>query len=107
MYTKTQIYKTIKLKLITRKDYNEKKAKRYTINDTNQNVWIPNKHLSDDGKINLKDDLDYIFNKIPNQLRIAGNLDSYVNYKNQESYFISEMDDHNLDKHFDMGVEPF
>ena len=48
------------------------KAKRYTLNGTNQNVWIPNKHLDANGTIKSGEDLDYIFRKAPNQLNLAG-----------------------------------
>lgn len=72
MFTDTQIYKTIPLNLIVRKDYAYRKAKRYTINGTNQNVWIPNKHLLPDGMIKPGEDIDYVFRKAQNQLNIAG-----------------------------------
>ena len=48
------------------------KAKRFTLNNTNQNVWIPNKHLTPDGIIKEGEDLDYVFRKAKNQLRLAG-----------------------------------
>lgn len=67
----TQYYKGIPLNLIKR-NYNNRKAKRYTINHTNQNVWIPNKHLSDDGTIKPGDDIDYVFSKSKRKLEIAG-----------------------------------
>lgn len=71
MNTKVQIYKTIPLRLIVRK-YGNRKAKRYIINGTNQNVWIPNKHLLEDGTIKPGEDIDYIFRSVSNQLNIAG-----------------------------------
>jgi hypothetical protein len=52
--------------------YGDRKAKRYTINGTNQNVWIPNKHLLEDGTIKPGEDIDYIFRRAQNQLAIAG-----------------------------------
>lgn len=58
--TQTQMYKNIPLQLITRK-YTHYKAKRFRINNTNQNVWIPNKHLAPDGTILPNQNLDYIF----------------------------------------------
>ena len=67
-----QYYKGIPIKLIARKDYPYKKAKRYTINGTNQNVWIPNKHLMEDGTIRPGENLDYVFRKAQNQLTYAG-----------------------------------
>lgn len=70
--TTVQFYRTIPLKLIDRKDYSAKKAKRFTINGTNQNVWIPNKHLLNDGTIRKGENLDYIFRFARNQLTYAG-----------------------------------
>ena len=71
MNTRQQVYKTIPLTLIDRK-YENRKAKRYTINGTNQNVWIPNKHLTPDGTIKSGENIDYIFRLAQNQLTIAG-----------------------------------
>ena len=65
-----QYYKDIPLRLIKRK-YKSLKAKRFVINDTNQNVWIPNKHLENDGTIRQGENLDYIFSKAKRQLEIA------------------------------------
>lgn len=67
----TQYYKGIPLQLINRK-YGNRKAKRYTINHTNQNVWIPNKHLTDDGTIRSGENIDYVFLQSKRQLEIAG-----------------------------------
>lgn len=72
MNLKTQYYKNIPLNLIDRK-YGNKKAKRYVINHTNQNIWIPNKHLESDGTIKEGEDLDYIFLKAKRQCEIAFN----------------------------------
>lgn len=55
-----QYYKGIPLKLIKRK-YTGYKAKRFTINKTNQNIWIPNVYLESDGTIKSKANLDFIF----------------------------------------------
>ena len=66
-----QFYKTIPLKLINR-SYGVHKEKRFTINNTNQNVWIPNKHLAEDGTILPNQNIDYIFRKAERQLEIAG-----------------------------------
>lgn len=66
-----QFYRHIPLRLIDR-NYKNKKAKRFTINNTNQNVWIPNKHLEHDGTIKPGENLDYIFRKAKRQLEIAG-----------------------------------
>lgn len=67
-----QIYKGIPIQLIDRSDYHYYRAKRYIINDTNQNVWIPNKHLEADGTIKPNENIDYVFRKAQNQLRLAG-----------------------------------
>jgi hypothetical protein len=65
------MYKGIPIRLIDRK-YGSRNAKRFTINNTNQNVWIPNKHLLDDGTIKPNENIDYVFRKAQNQLNIAG-----------------------------------
>ena len=66
-----QTYKTIPLQLIKR-DYKRYNAKRYVINGTNQNVWISNKHLTADGTIKPGENIDYVFIRAVNKLRIAG-----------------------------------
>ena len=71
MNYKMQFYKTIPLQLIKR-SYGIRKAKRFTINNTNQNVWIPNKHLTEDGTIIPNENIDYIFRKAQRQLELAG-----------------------------------
>ena len=71
MNFETQYYKGIPLQLIDRK-YGDRKAKRFIINGTNQNVWIPNKHLAKDGTILAGENLDYIFRKAQRQLELAG-----------------------------------
>ncbi|MCA1012806.1 hypothetical protein [Halobacillus halophilus] len=68
--SKQQSYQGIPLRLIKRK-YKHFKAKRFTINDTRQNVWIPNKHLDHDGTIKPGEDLDYIFRKAERKLELA------------------------------------
>ena len=70
MNFKPQYYNGIKLQLINRK-YDWFKAKRFTINGTNQNVWIPNKHLLEDGTIKPNENIDYIFRKAKRQMEIA------------------------------------
>ncbi len=67
----TQYYKGIPLNLVKR-SYGTRKAKRFVINRTNQNVWIPNRHLEDDGTIRQGEDIDYVFRKAKRQLEIAG-----------------------------------
>lgn len=72
--TSMQYYKGVPLKLIvyTDKHFARLRAKRFTINNTNQNLWIPNKHLAPDGTILPDQDLDYILRQSRNQIRIAG-----------------------------------
>ena len=67
-----QMYKGIPIKLIDRKDYPYRKAKRYTLNGTNQNVWIPNKHLAADGTLKDGEDVDYVFRRASVKLTYAG-----------------------------------
>jgi hypothetical protein len=75
-----QEYKGIRLKLIQR-NYSEVKAKRYVLipptdgYQTNQNVWIPCKHLKEDGTLKLWQDIDYVFRKAQRQLELAGYFD--------------------------------
>ena len=69
--TEPQDYRGIQLRLIVR-NYSNYKAKRFTLNGANQNVWIPNKHLEEDGTIRAGENLDYVFRKSRNQCRIAG-----------------------------------
>mgnify|MGYP006939859202 CR=1 FL=1 len=66
-----QYYKGIPIQLVNR-TYKGRKAKRYVINHTNQNVWIPNIHLHEDGTIKENENIDYIFRKAQRQLTIAG-----------------------------------
>ena len=51
--TDTQYYKNVPLKLIvyTENHFARLRAKRYNINNTVQNVWIPNCYLEPDGTI--------------------------------------------------------
>jgi hypothetical protein len=81
-----QYYKGICLRLIKR-NYDGYKARRYLLipygKDRHQgknpsqlsdiqNVWIPNKHLEEDGTIRPSQDLDYVFRKSQRQLELAG-----------------------------------
>lgn len=75
-----QEYKGIKLRLINRK-YDNYNAKRFIINNTNQNVWIPNKHLTENGTIKENENLDYIFRKAQRQLTLAGITQPIVGIK--------------------------
>ncbi len=78
-----QVYKGITLRLINRtykRGLDEMKAKRYLLIPpanakdpmTNQNVWIPNKHLEDNGTIKPDQDIDYVFRRAQRQLELAG-----------------------------------
>ena len=69
--TETQYYKGIPIRLIIR-NYTGYNAKRYTLNGTNQNVWIPNKFLREDGTLMNGRNIDFVFKRARNQCRIAG-----------------------------------
>lgn len=73
-HTDFQYYKGIQIRLIVRHDYHVKSAKRFTLNGTNQNVWIPNKHLFENGLLIPGQDIDYVFRRSQRQLEIAGYL---------------------------------
>lgn len=72
MNLEMQYYKGLPLKLINRKDYKSRNAKRYTINNTNQNVWIPNIYLLEDGTIKENAELMFLFKKAKRQIELAG-----------------------------------
>lgn len=76
-----QFYKGIRLQLINRGYSKEQKAKRYTLGGTNQNVWIPNKHLHEDGTIVEGVDIDYVFRKAQRQLELAGYTEPIIGIK--------------------------
>ena len=80
MNYKIQYYKGITLNLISRK-YKNMKAKRFIINHTNQNVWIPNKHLKEDGTIKETENIDYVFRKSIRQLELSGITQAIVGIK--------------------------
>lgn len=68
-----QSYKGIPIKLINRK-YEGYKAKRFVLGNSNQNVWIPNVYLLDDGMLKQNINIDFVFKKaeIQNKLQYAG-----------------------------------
>lgn len=72
--TDTQLYKNVPLKLIvyTESHFARLNAKRFRINNTNQNVWIPNTYLEPDGTIKSNVNIDWIFYKANRQLELAG-----------------------------------
>ena len=67
-----QNYKGIRVQCIPRRDYAVMKAKRFVLNGTNQNVWIPNKHLDMHGNIKEGEDIDYVFRRSWKQCAKAG-----------------------------------
>lgn len=71
MNLKVQHYKGIPLRQIDR-NYKNMKARRFTINHTNQNCWIPCKHLEKDGTIKAGEDIDYVIFRSKRQFEIAG-----------------------------------
>lgn len=77
---KKQFYKGIELRIIHR-SYRRHKAKRFTLNGTNQNVWIPNKHLKHDGTLKLDENIDYVFRQSTRQLELAGYTEPIVGIK--------------------------
>lgn len=83
--TDEQIYKTIRIQLIQRNYPQGHKAKRYTLGGTNQNVWIPVKHLEDDGTIKPKQNIDYAFRSAPRQLELAGYTDAIPGIKRRSA----------------------
>ena len=80
MNYETQTYKSIPIRLIKR-NYDGYAAKRFVINETNQNVWIPNKHLEDDGTIKQGENIDYVFRRSQRQLEIAGITQAIIGIK--------------------------
>ncbi|GIN93355.1 hypothetical protein J22TS1_44060 [Siminovitchia terrae] len=90
-----QFYKGIRLGLINRKDYKRRKAKRFTLGGTNQNVWIPNKHLESDGKIKDGENIDYVFRKAQRQLELAGHTEAIPGIKRRS---MVEENKHSFDK---------
>jgi hypothetical protein len=89
MNYETQYYKGIPLNLIKRK-YGNRNAKRFVINHTNQNVWIPNKHLEEDGTIKFMEDIDYVFRKSIRQLELAGITQPIIGIKRRTIMRINE-----------------
>ncbi len=66
-----QIYKGIPIRM-TARDCTGIGARRFRLNETNQNVWIPKKHLFEDGTLKEGECIDYVFLKAQNQLKYAG-----------------------------------
>lgn len=76
----TQIYKGIPIRLIERK-YLSYNAMRYVLNETNQNVWIPKKHLLEDGTIKPDENIDYVFRNATHKLELAGIYQAIIGIK--------------------------
>lgn len=66
-----QYYKNIELKLMGLGQITNKAA-RFRLFNTNQNIWIPTKHLDETFTIKEGENLDYIFNSkdVVNKLAI-------------------------------------
>ena len=79
--TDTQYYKGITVELIVREEYGCYKAKRFKINNSNQNVWIPNCYLEDDGTIKANMNIDFLFRKSVNQLNKEGITKAIIGIK--------------------------
>ncbi|KEF40435.1 hypothetical protein M670_00461 [Schinkia azotoformans MEV2011] len=80
-----QFYKGIKLQLIERGYPKTQKAKRFSIGGTNQNVWIPNKHLTENGTIIEGENIDYVFRKAQRQLELAGYTNPIIGIKRRST----------------------
>lgn len=78
--TDTQYYKGIPLRLIvyTEQHFSRLKAKRFLIGTSNQNVWIPNSCLADDGSILPNKNLDFVFRNAARKLELAGVANPYA-----------------------------
>lgn len=50
----------------------EAMASRFSINETNQNLWIPNKHLDENGNIKLGQNIDYVIVQARSQIKHSG-----------------------------------
>jgi len=69
---KKQIYNFWGNKIPLRCFRREARASRFVINETNQNLWIPNKHLDDEGNIKLGENIDYVIVKARSQIKCSG-----------------------------------
>lgn len=67
----TQYYKGIPLRQIDR-GYGKARARRFVINGTSHNCWIPLKHLELDGTFKPGQDIDYVIVAEKNAFRRAG-----------------------------------
>jgi hypothetical protein len=85
--TDIQRYKGVPLRLIIRGDYKTSKARRFILNDTNQNVWIPCAYLQTDGTIKPNVNIDFVFFKSKRKFELAGIPEVYKQFK-RPNYFI-------------------
>ena len=78
LYADVQYYKNVPLEQVIRTYKSNEdvrvdmRARRFTLNHTNQNVWIPCKHLDASGKLLPGENIDYVFLKSFNQCYYAG-----------------------------------
>ena len=50
----------------------KKMAMRFRLAGSNQLIWIPKKHLAEDGTINVRGEIDYVLRKASYKLTLAG-----------------------------------
>lgn len=92
-----QVYKGIRFRLLDR-NYKDMKARRFLLippedtsanpvrPQTNQNVWIPIKHLGADCILKENEDIDYVFRKAHRQLELAGYIEPIIGIKRRTVY---------------------
>lgn len=78
--TSIQYYHHIPLRLIERSDYGKKRAKQFSLNETKESIWIPNRHLHEDGTLIEGEILHYIFRVTKRELFRAG-LSTELHYQ--------------------------
>lgn len=74
-YTQTQYYRNVPLRLIvyTEQHFARLKAKRFMIGTdktTSQNLWIPNKHLDETGRLLPDTNIDYVIAQAQRQNKL-------------------------------------
>lgn len=61
----TQYYKKTPIRLIDREDYDYRRAKQFAlVKDPSKSVWMPNKHLMEDGTLVQDEKIDYVFRSL-------------------------------------------
>lgn len=63
MNTNMQYYRGLPLRLVEKDDYDSRKSKFYSINGTDQIIWLPNSYLEADGTIKTNIDMMWLFAK--------------------------------------------